>query len=290
MIVIRLLSGCTTTAIASSLILTASSTWSRLPSRSLAERATGASPGARRGAVGDRQVEYDLRWLLAVLNWATRAANREGRVLMDFDPLKGLPLPKERNPRRPVLKDDEYQCLLQVAAQIDWRFPVALVLAHETGHRIGATRCLRWSDVNCEEAKVRWRPEVDKIQFDHVTPLSAAAVAALGLAQKHRPAIGDAWVLPSPSDDRIPCSRHLMKNWWKKADRLAGLEPVKGRGWHSLRRKFATELKDEPLKDLCQLGGWKDPQTVLKRYQKADERRMRDALSNRQVLKSVGEI
>jgi len=57
----------------------------------------------------------------------------------------------------------------------------------------------------------------------------------------------------------------------------------------SLRRKFATELKDEPLKDLCQLGGWKDPQTVLKCYQKADERRMRDALSYRQVLKSVGE-
>ena len=53
-------------------------------------------------------------------------------------------------------------------------------------------------------------------------------------------------MLPSPSDDRIPCSRHLMKNWWKKAERLAGLEPMKGRGWHSLRRKFATELKDEP--------------------------------------------
>ena len=72
--------------------------------------------------------------------------------------------------------------------------------------------------------------------------------------------------------------------------RVAELEPLKGRGWHSLRRKFATELKGEPLKDLCQLGGWKDPQTVLKCYQTADEESMREALSRRQVLKEVGEI
>ncbi len=56
-----------------------------------------------------------------------------------------------------------------------------------------------------------------EIQFEHVTPLSAAALDALGLAQKHRPAIGDAWVLPSPSDEGGSCSRHLMKGWWKKA-------------------------------------------------------------------------
>jgi hypothetical protein len=33
-------------------------------------------------------------------------------------------------------------------------------------------------------------------------------------------------------------------------------------GWHSFRRKFATELKHIPLKDLCDLGGWKDSRTV----------------------------
>ena len=131
---------------------------------------------------------------------------------------------------------------------------------------------------------------MDKIQFDHKTPLSEAAIEALRSAQQHRPAIGDAWVMPSPRDDSRPCSRHLMTNWWKKAEQLAGLEPVEGRGWHSLRRKFATELKNEPLKDLCQLGGWKDPQTVLKCYQTADEESMREALFRRQTLKKVGEI
>ena len=35
-----------------------------------------------------------------------------------------------------VLTEDEYRVLLRVSRQVDWRFHVALVLAHETGHRI----------------------------------------------------------------------------------------------------------------------------------------------------------
>lgn len=81
-----------------------------------------------------------------------------------------------------------------------------------------------------------------------------------------------------------------MKAWWKRAERLAGLEPGPGRGWHALRRKFATELKGASLKDLSQLGGWKDPQTILKCYQSADEGSMRKALARRGTLRRVGEI
>ena len=44
---------------------------------------------------------------------------------------------------------------------------------------------------------------------------------------------------------------------WLRAEDTAGLERVKGRGWHSLRRKFATEMKHTPLRDLSHLGGWK---------------------------------
>jgi len=65
---------------------------------------------------------------------------------------------------------------------------------------------------------------------------------------------------------------------------LAKLPPERGRGWHSLRRKFATELKHAPLKDLCALGGWKDAQTILKCYQQADPVTMRRALETRQPL------
>ncbi len=33
---------------------------------------------------------------------------------------------------------------------------------------------------------------------------------------------------------------------------------------------LATELKNVPLPDLCQLGGWKTSRTVLERYRRPD--------------------
>lgn len=63
---------------------------------------------------------------------------------------------------------------------------------------------------------------------------------------------------------------------------------MKGRGYHSLRRQFATELKDAPLKDLAYLGGWKDPKTLLTCYQQADEGTQRRALESRRRLKAGG--
>ncbi len=100
-------------------------------------------------------------------------------------------------------------------------------------------------------------------------------MAALEAARRKHPIIGDAWLFPAPKDSAEPCSRNLLCDWWERMERLGGLKHMPGRGWHSLRRKFATELKDVPLRDLCHLGGWKDPQTVLKCYQKADEATMR---------------
>jgi hypothetical protein len=41
-------------------------------------------------------------------------------------------------------------------------------------------------------------------------------------------------------------------------------------------------LKHAPLKDLCELGGWKNAQTILKSYQQADHATMRQALATRQ--------
>ena len=98
--------------------------------------------------VSDRMIEYDLKFLLAVLNWAAKSRDEHGRLLLDSNPLKGLKAPKEKNPVRVVLAEEEYQVLLKVSCQIDWRFRVALMVAHETGHRIGAIRQLRWSDVD----------------------------------------------------------------------------------------------------------------------------------------------
>ena len=61
------------------------------------------------------------------------------------------------------------------------------------------------------------------------------------------------------------------------------LEPIHWLGWHGLRRRFATDPKQIPLRDLCDLGGWKDPDTVVKCYQTADEEDLRKAIQARRT-------
>ena len=107
--------------------------------RFIRERRAGRAGSSGR-PVSDRTIEYDLKFLIAVLNWAAKARDERGRLLLDRNPLKGLKTPTEKNPTRVVLGEEEYQALLKVSHRVDWRFHVALVLAHETGHRIGAIR------------------------------------------------------------------------------------------------------------------------------------------------------
>jgi integrase len=238
------------------------------------------SGGTRRRAVRNRVIEYDLKFLHSVLNWAV------GAGLLDRNPLKGLPWPREPAPKRPVLDHEQFQSLLQVSRDVHPLFELALVLAHETGHRIGAIRQLRWSDVDWRHGVIRWRATTDKMGVEHETVLTPEALAALERARVERPAVGDAWVFPAPRSPERPCSHYLLLKWWRRAEGLAGLTHDTGRGFHSLRRKFATELKHIPLKDLLALGGWKDPQTVLCCYQTADLDTMRAGLASRRQLRS----
>jgi len=237
--------------------------------------------GASGKPVSDATIEHDLKFLIAVFNWAGKSKDEEGRLLLGSNPLKGLKTPSEKNPTRVVLAEEEYQALLGVSREVDWRFHVALVLAHETGHRIGAIRHLRWSDIDLEARAIRWRAEHEKTGYEHRTPMTAEAGAVLEQARERSAGIEVAPVLPAPRDPSRCAGRTLVRFWWNRAQKLAGLEPKRGRGWHSLRRKFASDLMDQPLKVLCDLGGWKTAKTVLQCYQRADEGQLRKALEAR---------
>ncbi|MYG34286.1 MAG: tyrosine-type recombinase/integrase, partial [Gemmatimonadetes bacterium] len=113
-----------------------------------ARRAGRAGPSGQ--PVRNRTIDADLTFLMAVLNWAARSRDDRGRLLLDRNPLKGFRKPTAKNPARVLLTEEEYRAMLGVSRQINWRFHVALVLAHETGHRIGAIRQLRWSDIDFE--------------------------------------------------------------------------------------------------------------------------------------------
>ncbi len=253
--------------------------------RFIRERRAGrVGPSGR--PVSDRTVERDLRFLRAVLNWAGRSRDEEGRLLLEANPLRGLKPPREKNPKRVLLTAAEYEALLEVSKEMDWRFRVALVLAHETGHRIGAIRQLRWADIDFGAGVIQWRGEHEKTGYEHRTPATAGALAVLEGARRHNPGIGNTPLLPAPMNPTRCVDRGRVAKWWKRAEALAGLEPKRGRGWHSLRRKFASDLLDQPLKVLCELGGWKTAQTVLQCYQRADEDKLRKALAERRGMAS----
>lgn len=228
---------------------------------------------------GANTVRRDLQGLRAALNWGVQAD------LLGVNPTEGYPLPSEDSPRRPSLSEGRYRAMLAVAGDVDWRFEVALVLANETGHRIRAIRHLRWSDLDLGERLVRWRGGTDKAGHEHVTPLTELAVDELRKAQAERAGIGEAWVLPAPEDASEPVSRHLLRDWWYRAEDLAELEHVKRLGWHGLRRKFADEHREVPAKDLADLGGWKTPRTISEVYQGADLEAMRRAQERRKTLR-----
>ena len=249
-----------------------------------ARRAGRVGPSGK--PVSDRTIQQDLKLLLAVLNWAAKSRDEQGRLLLDSNPLKGLKTPTEKNPTRVVLADEEYRSLLRVSRKVDWRFHVALVLAHETGHRIGAIRKLRWSDIDLEGGVVRWRAEHEKTGYEHYTPVTAEALAVLEGARERRSQVGDSPMLPASTDASRCVGRSLVRDWWNRAQKLARLEPQRGRGWHSLRRKFASDLMDQPLKVLCELGGWKTAKTVLQCYQRADENQLRKALASRRTVRT----
>ena len=235
--------------------------------------------------VSNRTIACDLTFLMAVLNWAARSRDEDGNLLLDSNPLKGLRKPREKNPTRVVLTEQEYEALLKVSRKVDWRFHVALVLAHESGHRIGAIRKLKWSDIDFEGGEVRWRAKHEKTGYEHVTPVTDEALAALKEARAMGDGTGDGPVLPAPTDASRCVGRSLPSFWWQRAQTLAALEPKPGRGWHSLRRKFASDLMDQPLKVLCELGGWKTAKTVLQCYQQADSGQLRQALANRRRVR-----
>ena len=86
------------------------------------------------------------------------------------------------------------------------------------------------------------------------------------------------------TDRGLPVGPHLARDWLQRAQARAGLPPEKGRGWHAFRRNFASELRYASLRDLCDLGGWKDPTTVVKCYQRPSEDAMRAAQASRRAL------
>lgn len=238
-----------------------------------------------------RGIEGELKLLITMILWATRERRPDGSWLLAENPLRGLKLPKEPNPRRPVATYDRFvkvrdavRSLADTAPQergrTRWRrIELALVLAEATGARIGAIRGLRWSDIMADPPSIRWRPEFDKKGRERVVPLPEALAAELRAFKIRLSVVGDGWLFPRAECDE-PWPRELFDQLLRRAEREAQVPKLDHGLWHPYRRKWATERKDKPLVDVKQAGGWRDTQTLLTSYQQADEATMLEVMAS----------
>jgi integrase len=227
-----------------------------------------------------RVVEQDLKLLLAVLNWAERARGDGTGYLLDRNPLRGLKLPREESPQRPMFTPEQCSALLRAAQEHSATAERFVMLAWYTGHRSGAIRQLRWSDIDTDGGTIRWRAEVDKIGYEHRNPMHSDLNAFLTRERSRVGAIGDAWVFPHETDPKKPMPRECaVQKLWPALRSAAGIPAGERYGWHSFRRAFANALRDVPLRELKDLGGWKNQGTVVAVYLRPDENAQRSALA-----------
>ncbi len=78
---------------------------------------------------------------------------------------------------------------------------------------------------------------------------------ALAATRRAQGAIGNAPVFRAPKDPHKPCSRHLFDTWLRKAYEIAEIPRERWTMWHSIRRKWATERKGYPVRDVMEARG-----------------------------------
>jgi integrase len=247
-------------------------------------------PAGRRSPVRARTVEASCEWLRFLFNWAVRWRLEEtGRYLMSESPVRGYASPTEKNPRRVVASTEYFDSVRAAAEHVTMELnhgkqdrtpsylPEILDIAEGTGRRITAILSLRFSDIIWERTRtaphgaILWPGETDKGGKEWVAPVTAAVRNALDRVLRARPGIGNAYLFPAMRKPSRPLSRSVASEWLQRAEELAGLPRVDGRGWHSLRRKWATERKHLPDVDVAAAGGWRSLQALKQSYQHADE-------------------
>jgi integrase len=242
------------------------------------EYLVGIRPGV---PVSDRTVQADLVTLATAINWGTRDRDASGQRRFAENPLDGIPFPREKNPRRPVMSNSTFESLLSVSANVTELLRVFLIVAEGTGARVSAVCGLSWSDVDLDRGTIRWRAENDKTNRERVVPMASNVEEVLREYESRRTSIGDTPVFPSPKDPAKPCSRHLLDSWLRKAYELADLPRKEGGLWHPIRRKWVTERKGHPTADLAAAGGWEDEETMVRSYQSADPETIRLVVETR---------
>jgi hypothetical protein len=92
-------------------------------------------------------IQREMAMLKAALNWGCTQYDGE-MPLLERNPLQQFRVPRERDPKRPLLSEGDIDRLLSVAGRVSPVLPTLIVLARNTGRRISSILGLKWDDVD----------------------------------------------------------------------------------------------------------------------------------------------
>lgn len=239
--------------------------------------------------VGPQTARRILKLLRQLCLFGTRYRRRGGGFLLTVDPTRGLSLPTVADPARPVAVDKRTGALLRVADQVHEYLPALLVLARDTGRRIGAITRLRYSDWLPDVGTcgaIRWRADSDKLGRTTVVPVTSDVRDVMEQIRRDRPGVGDAYLFPAPKSAG-PVKVPLCGRWLRRAEDLADLDHQHMGGWHAFRRAWATKRKDLSLKDVAAAGGWKGTQVLQSIYQQSDLDTLEEVVTHARDLRAI---
>src|SRR5256885_1564032 len=187
--------------------------------RYVAMRRTGHGwpDGRETKPVRARTIQGEIKQLRQMIYWAMSERLPDGSWLLENNPLRGVKLPKEEDPRRPVATYDRFLKLRTAAQEMAvtapqergrerWkRWEMALVLAEASGARIGAISGLRWSDISFDPPEIKFMAEFDKRGRDRVVPIPEALAEELRSFKVKFAAGGAGWRVPGAQEgwDRL---------------------------------------------------------------------------------------
>lgn len=250
---------------------------------------TKKKPGLQRN-VSDGTIGADIVFLNTVFNWAHRVRLADGKRLLLENPIDDYKRPKAKNPRQAVATYDRFLKVRAHANAVDPQglFQAFMDLVEDLGWRVSAIRQLKREDIDGRKTKtepwgrIKKRGEFDKEGRDMWIPLSSDARRVLD-----RIPVLSGWLFPSPKDQARAWGRFHARNLLKRAEEAAGLDALDGAAFHAYRRKWATERKHLPTKDVAFAGGWKDLRTLERAYQQVDPHTLLSVVTEKRKLREA---
>src|SRR5262245_52848676 len=110
------------------------------------------------------------------------------------------------------------------AAEIGIAAELFVCLLWFTGHRASSVRQLRWTDIDLEAKAVKWRADIDKIRYEHLTPLHAELVMVLERGLAIAELTGEQLLFPSSLKQSEPMTRQEGCKLWRRIADAAGIK------------------------------------------------------------------